>query len=217
MTVSEALRTRYSCRAFDGRPVPRALLTEVLEDAFRTPSCENSQPWEVYVAEGAAVEEIRQGFETCRRQKEKPVLDERFDGVWTEEMRPRIDTYFDGIYAHEERQNLDYTLQKRGLFFAPCIVYLCMDKRLPSWSMFDLGAFAQSLMLSAVEHGLDTMPAAVYISYPQVLSQVLGIPEGQKPVIGIGVGYADQSRSINTYRTQRKGTDQVKFCQEGAQ
>lgn len=43
---------RYSCRAYDGRPVGRELLLKVLEDARLAPSAVNRQPWTFIVVEG---------------------------------------------------------------------------------------------------------------------------------------------------------------------
>ena len=211
MTVHDALLSRYSCRCFSDRAVSRDLLEEILADAFRSPSCENSQPWRLFVAGLETMALIRKRYEECRKAKTPSDLDRRFDGSWPEEMKGRIDAYFDGILEHEPRKNLDYTLQKRNLFYAPVMVFICIDKALPTWSVFDSGLFAQSLMLSATEHGLSTMASAVSVSYPQVLREVLGIPENLKVVIGIGIGYPDTDHKVNTFRTDRKDISEVRF------
>ena len=46
-----------------------------------------------------------------------------------------------------------------SLFGAPAVAWLCLDRALSPWSLFDLGTFAQSLMLAATELGLDSVPA----------------------------------------------------------
>jgi nitroreductase len=51
-TVTEALRARFSCRAFLDRPVERALVEEILALAARAPSGGNLQPWHVDVLAG---------------------------------------------------------------------------------------------------------------------------------------------------------------------
>ena len=55
MKVSQALRERRSVRAFLDRPVPPALLREVLELAARAPSSGNLQPWRIHVLQGEAL------------------------------------------------------------------------------------------------------------------------------------------------------------------
>lgn len=209
MTVKEALKNRFSCRFFLDDPISDDVLNDILKSAFCSPSCENSQPWEIYIAGPETMDKIREEFENNRKQKIPMDLDRRFDGNWTEEMLPRINDYFDEIYEHEPRKNLDYTLQKRNLFYAPAMIFLCIDNNLPTWSVFDTGIFAQSLMLAATEHGLATMPSAVSVAYPQLLHELLKIPENSRIIIGIGIGYPDLNHSINQFRTTRKSTDEI--------
>ena len=211
MDVQQALESRHSCRCFLEREVPREQLEEVLRAAFLSPSCENSQPWEIFVAGPKAMCKIRQGYESCRKQKIRADLDNRFDGQWAPQMRGRIDEYFDGICAHEPHKNLDYTLQKWELFHAQTMIFVCLDRCLPSWSVFDCGSFVQSLMLSATEHGLATIASAVSVSYPQVLHEVLGIPENLLVFIGVGIGYPDPAAPINQFCTSRKSIDEIRF------
>ena len=52
--VDQAITTRMSARAFTAKPVPREVLTHLLELAARSPSGTNTQPWKVYVLQGAA-------------------------------------------------------------------------------------------------------------------------------------------------------------------
>jgi len=211
MTVKDAMYSRFSCRVFSEKAVPREILQEILKDSFQSPSCENSQPWDIYVAGPEAMERLRAEYETLRKAKAPMDLNNRFDGKWTEEMAPRIDAYFDGIIEHEERGNLDYTLQKRNLFYVSTMVFLCLDQGLPSWSLFDSGIFAQSLMMLAAERGLSTMASAVSVAYPDAIRRVLHIPESKKIVIGIGIGYPDETASVNRFRTDRKGTDDIHY------
>lgn len=49
MEVSEAIRLRRSVRAYDSRPVPEDVLTEVLEAGRIAPSAMNYQPWHFIV------------------------------------------------------------------------------------------------------------------------------------------------------------------------
>jgi nitroreductase len=49
MELLEALKARKSIRVFKTDPVPRALLTEILEAARWSPSWGDTQPWELAV------------------------------------------------------------------------------------------------------------------------------------------------------------------------
>lgn len=211
MTVKEALNSRFSCRVFQDMPVEKKVLEEIFEDAFRTPSWANSQPWDIYVAGKEQMEKILQGMNDCRKQRVHTSLDLPFRGVWSEEAKKHMDQFFEDVYACEERRNLDFTMQNRNLFYAPCAVFICMEKGLSAWSYYDIGAFSQSLMLSATEHGLATIPAAVFVGYPDLIRQVMQIPDNKDVIIGIGIGYADMDVKVNHFKSQRKSVSEVVY------
>ena len=51
--VDQAITSRMSARAFTQQAVSRELITEILQVASRAPSGTNTQPWKVYVLQGA--------------------------------------------------------------------------------------------------------------------------------------------------------------------
>lgn len=59
MDVIEAIKTRRSIRAYKAEPVPKKLLTELMQTCLNSPSWANSQPWEFAIVGGAAMQEIR--------------------------------------------------------------------------------------------------------------------------------------------------------------
>jgi nitroreductase len=62
MTVKDALNARSSIRAFLDKPVEREKLQAILEAAVRTPSWGNSQPWELFIAQGETLKRIKSAF-----------------------------------------------------------------------------------------------------------------------------------------------------------
>ena len=59
MRTTDAVRARYSVRAFLDRPVEPALVTEILDVARRSPSGGNLQPWHVDVLTGTALADLK--------------------------------------------------------------------------------------------------------------------------------------------------------------
>ena len=57
-SVDQAITGRHSVRAFTSQTVDKATLLELLNIAARAPSGTNCQPWQVYVATGAARDRI---------------------------------------------------------------------------------------------------------------------------------------------------------------
>ena len=54
----DLVRSRNSVRAFTSQPVSRELISGILDIAARAPSGTNTQPWQVYVLQGAARDEL---------------------------------------------------------------------------------------------------------------------------------------------------------------
>ena len=52
MEFMDAIKTRYSCRKFDGRPVEPAQLAAILEAGRLAPTAKNLQEQRIYVAQG---------------------------------------------------------------------------------------------------------------------------------------------------------------------
>ena len=60
MSVSEAVSTRMSCRAFLDTPVSGETIREILDAAKRAPSGGNLQPWHVHVVAGDPLRQLRE-------------------------------------------------------------------------------------------------------------------------------------------------------------
>src|SRR5690606_23177544 len=58
-TVSAAVRTRHSIRAFTSQPVDPRVLREVIAKAARAPSGGNVQPWNIIVLGGPELEGMK--------------------------------------------------------------------------------------------------------------------------------------------------------------
>lgn len=208
MDVNEALSTRYSARAFLPKPVDSDVIRTVLKAAERTPSWANTQPWDVFVASGESLERIRKGFAACHEQGMKPETEFSLPGVWSETAKQCMQELMSSQREGELSESFkDFVSLNHTFFNAPMVIFLCLDEVLSPWSLYDLGAYSQSVMLSATEQGLDTIPAINLVWFPQVIREELRIPENLKIAIGIAVGYADPSHGINAFRSSRRAFD----------
>jgi nitroreductase len=96
-----------------------------------------------------------------------------------------------------------------AFYGAPHAIYLYQDSSLSSWSLFDLGLFAQTLMLAAQAKGLGTVPQGFATDYAQDIKQYLGIPADKRLTLGISIGYPDMTAPVNSYRTERSPVEEV--------
>ena len=215
MNVREALDARYSCRAFTAAPVTRAQIEAIVAAACRAPSWANTQPWEVFVAAGEPLERIREGYLRRAEEGAERVLEIAAPASWPEAHRARTAELMRvrfGILG-VERDDADarrrLLLRNYRLFDAPAVAWLCLDRALSPWSLYDLGAFAQSLMLAAAEAGLDSIPAVMLAGWPDIVRAELAVPESLAIAIGIAIGHAEREDPLNKVRSPRRPLAEV--------
>jgi nitroreductase len=182
----------------------------IMEAANRTASWANTQPWEIFVAAGEPLEQLREAFaeEFARDATRNPDLPIPRD--WPAEMEQRMvelrAARFNALGAdqHDASVRKELVEQNRRFFGAPAVVYLCMDRSLTSWSIFDIGMMAQSIMLAATHHGIGSIPAFNLVAFPDLVRAGLGIPDKLQIIIGIALGYEEDSSPHNRYRSSRR-------------
>jgi len=210
MDVVCALNTRFTVRAFKPDPIDRGTLERIMEAALKAPSWANTQPWEIYVAGGEVLNRLREAYVTNLKNCVARNPDLPAPKQWPPALQKRMDTLRSERIATIERVCLDKTLLKDlsemnyHFFHAPVVAYICMDRTLTPWSIFDLGLFSQSLMLAARHFGIDSAPAVTLAAHPDLIRKELKIPDDLSIIIGIALGYADAGHPQNQYRTTRR-------------
>ena len=216
MDVLEAIQTRYSVRAFLPRPVPREIVMKIMAAAIRSPSGGNGQPWEIVVAGGSAMKNIRQAYQE-RAQAEAAApgaplgppappalpafIQERMTTIRNERIRLL------GLDPADPASGKIFLEWRSRLFGAPVLVVIGMHKALSSY--LDIGILVQTICLAAQHFGVDSIIASSAVAYPDILRRELDIPENLNLVIGVGLGYPDPASIINTYRSPRRPLQDV--------
>ena len=210
MDVVGALNTRFTARAFASDPIDRQTLEKVMEAALKSPSWANTQPWEVYVAGGEVLNRLREAYVANLKNCVARNPDLTAPKQWPPALLMRMEALRSERMATLERVCLDKAAIK-GLaemnyhfFHAPVVAYICMDRTLTPWSIYDLGLFSQSLMLAARHFGLDSAPAVTLVAHPDLIRKELNIPVDLQIIIGIALGYADAEHPQNKFRSPRR-------------
>jgi len=215
MDTLTCITNRRSIRAFQEKPVPQDLLREIIATACWSPSYKNTQPWQIMVVSGAKKAGLSQMMIDLLDKGIQPSPDLPAPESWPEAEQARID------YLMAKRQELTgmdlsdpaiITRAKKANFSfygAPHAIYLYQDSSLSQWSLFDLGLFAQTLMLAAQAKGLGTVPQGFATDYAQQTKEYLGIPADKRLVLGISIGYPDMTAPVNSYRTERSPVEEV--------
>ena len=215
MDVLDAMRTRYTARAYKPQPVDKETVLKILEAANRAPSWGNSQPWHIYVAAGEVTERIRQGFLERLHQGVPRQLDIPGVEKWPAAEQQRIGENGAARFkamgiARDDKVARQGMVENNHRFFgAPCVVYICMDRTLTTWSVYDIGLLTENILLAATEYGVDSAVAVNLVNYPDIIRAEMGIPDSLAVVIGIALGYADPDDKWNIYRSTRRPIEEV--------
>ena len=217
MSVDDAIHSRMSTRAFTSQAVPRDLIVELLQLASRAPSGTNTQPWKVYVLQGASRDalvekvcathdamradpalaaEYREEYDYYPEQWVSPYIDRRRENGW-------------GLYGllgigKGDKDKMHAQHQRNFRFFdAPVGLMFTVDRVMGRGSLLDYGMFLQSLMLAARARGLHTCPQAAWNGYAKIILPLIGAGASEMLVCGMALGYADETQIVNTFHTPR--------------
>jgi nitroreductase len=215
MNVINALNSRKAVRNFIPNPVEKETLVKIMTAANRTPSWADTQPWEIFVATGDVLNGLRQAFldkynagapsqpELSIPQDWPPALKQRM----AENMANRYAEL--GLDRNDKQARQDILRRNYEFFNAPMVIYLCMERSLTAWSIFDVGMMAQSIMLAAQEFGVGSIPAVQLVVYPELIREELGIPEELMILLGIALGYEDEDDQANKPVSLRRPVEEV--------
>ncbi|MBI4698858.1 MAG: nitroreductase family protein [Nitrospirae bacterium] len=215
MEAIECIRTRRSIRKFKPEPVPKNILMEILDTAKWSPSYKNSQPWEVLIISGAKKEALTRLLTDLLEKGVKPCPDIPEPVFWPRAEESRIAHLYKrraeatGINLSDPNVLKKAKAANFSFYGAPHAIYLFQEASLSQWSLFDLGLFAQSLMLSAHAHGIGTVPQAFATDYAEHIKSYLDIPKTKRLVLGISIGYPDMGSPVNSFRTDRVSTEDI--------
>jgi len=211
MHVRDALIARKSVRAFLDRPVPRALIEQILDAARHAPSGANTQPWQVAVVSGACKQALQQQLEHAFRSGVPAHMDDQYyPRCWRSPYRERRQACGLQLYGaldidrqDKVRRHEQWAANYRA-FDAPVFLFFFLDADLELGSRLDYGMFLQSLMLAAVDCGLATCAQAALAEYPDIVRQALNYDATHLLLCGMALGYEDRHAPVNSYRTPRE-------------
>jgi nitroreductase len=213
MDFEHVVDGRYSVREFSDRRISLSKLRQIVKEAQKAPSWVNSQPWKVYIATGTSLSQVKAMFhrQDVAQAASNPDLAVMSRDDWGGQTQANMKKWRHDIVAHfssfeEAHQTMTDAMLK--LNNAPAIAYITIPQSTPAWSVFDAGAFAQTLMLAARNQGIDSIPTYNSVRFPDEIKSILQIPLDERLIIGIELGYATNS-TINKYRADRVPLDQV--------
>ena len=203
----ELMKARHSCRKFQSKPIPEEVLKDIISISLHAPSWCNSQPWNIYVASGQTLEEIRKEWISKSESNIKGYADinpgHRTD--FSEKSQAIMAKFYK---CWDDFPPKDAAECNPHIFNAPTMVYLTVNKGHTEYAVLDLGGLEMAIMLAAKDHGVDSIPAYTTIMYPDVLRKYLKISDKEDIVIGIALGYEEKCK-INEHRSVKMTLDEA--------
>jgi nitroreductase len=216
MNVTDAIRSRMSCRAFLDTPVPLETLRDILETARQAPSGGNLQPWQVHVLAGRRLDEFvrlirtKLAVEPQGEGTEYPVYPPNLKEPYrSRRFKCGEDLYATiGIARGDRSARLAQFARNYEFFGAPAAMFFVVDRIMGADQWADVGMFMQSIMLLARERGLHTCPQEAWASWHRTVTEFLGLPAELMLFCGLAIGHRDESAPINRLRTDRASIEE---------
>ncbi len=217
MEFDQVIRQRRSIRGYLDKPVPQALVREVLALALRAPTSLNTQPWNFYVVTGAVLDRIRQGnvernlagvphsrefrmgpgYEGPHRERQIGIAKQLFAAM--------------GIARHDAAARQDWVMRGFRQFDAPLSIVVTYDRVLHGSDIapFDCGGVVNCLVNAAWSRGLGCVINSQGIMQSPVVRTEAGIPDDQVIQTCVAMGWPDDGFPANAVVSQRKSVDEA--------
>ena len=206
-SVDAAILSRFSARAFLNKPVEKSVLEDLLQVAARAPSGTNTQPWKVYVLQGATKDKlVNEVCDAHNAMAANPALAADFAEAYDYYPEKWVSPYIDrrrengwGLYGllgitRGDKDRMHAQHQRNYRFFdAPVGLMFTLDKVMGRGSLVDYGMFLQTLMVAARGHGLHTCPQAAWNGFAKIILPHIGAGDNEMLVCGMALGHADPS------------------------
>jgi nitroreductase len=210
--VLSAITARHCKRAYVDRPVPKALLQEVLTAAAHAPSTRNTQLWQVAVVSGAA--RARLADQLCADfDADKPIRPDYVNRPATldQPYLARAEAAGAGVLkakgiARNDPQARRAHLRDNYRFYgAPVAMILHLPADASPGTFLEMGCFLQNIMIGLVACGLGSCPQYSVAGYGDRLRSELGLGADRLIVCSLAVGYPDPDAPINAFAPERAG------------
>jgi len=209
MSATEAITSRRSIRAFTHDPVDDDTIRSILTHASRAASGTNIQPWHVIVLQGQALTEVIDAVQAAFDSGDSETDELYYPSEFVEPYlarRRKIGWDMYGLLEIERGQYEKMAAQHRKnyeFFGAPVGMFFTMHETMNYGGWLDMGLFMGNIMTLAREHGLHTCPQAAWREYESVVHDALALPEDQRLICGLALGYEDTTDIVNELRTER--------------
>ncbi len=210
MSLETAVMSRRSVRGFQNKEVPQDLLNKVFDIARWAPSGTNIQPWQSYVASGATRDALREQMMAAVKNGSPPNQDYKesqktLGQVWKNRRRECAAVLYRAmnISWEDKKSRNAAAFRNFELFDAPHVAFICMDESFGLGRAWDVGMYAQTLMLAMTANGLASCAQGTMAHHPELVRKAFDLGPEMKVLFGLSFGYEDTTMKVNSAHTQR--------------
>lgn len=211
LSALESMHARRSIREFEPELVPADTIRQVVEAAGHAPSSKNTQPWRLYLVQGAALKALVADYLAAFDSGRAPKPGYRYSpdplpDSWM--ARARAVGY--GIFQHkgiareDKEKRRQHDRENFEFFGAPQVFFIGTQESAYSHGTFlDCGFVFDNLMLGLVSLGLGSCPQFSAVAYPDLLRKHIPGSEDTLFIAGLPFGRPKAGSHINAFQPPR--------------
>ncbi|MDQ5987552.1 MAG: Nitroreductase NfnB [Syntrophus sp. SKADARSKE-3] len=214
MELKEAIKGRRSIRKFKEDQIPKEKLQAIFDQARWAPSWGNTQCWTFHVLSGHPLAAYKTGINERMARGEAHASDISMPNKWPELLKNRYSETGKLVLsslsiAREDKISRNRFYEDMAVLFgAPCLAVGCIPREIRGeYAMLDMGLIIQTLCLAAWDQGIGSCIMAVSVGYAPLLRQIAAIPDDRLIVMGVALGFPDESHPINRFPRIRMEMD----------
>ena len=212
MNIFSAMKERRSVRAYSDKPVSREDIEAVIAAAGLAPSAINLQPWEFIVSYGEEKERLVRRLKKAHSERKVscgPGTAKPLPQKYTERSRKALAVMEPKISQSGMPFNRFIEEGSCSFYGAPIAIIVTIDRVFPAIRYLDVGMSVSYLLLVAQANGLSTCPIGLIVAYADDIAEVLNISPEKEILLGISMGYADESAPANDFKTGREELSEI--------
>lgn len=214
LNAIDAMKSRRSIREFEDTLVPMDVIEQLVEAAGNAPSSKNTQPWKLFLVQGAALEALR--AEYCAAfdagvpgKPEYTYSPNPLPDAWSHRARECGMGIFQhkGIGREDKEKRRAHDRANFEFFGAQQVFFLATEKNSYSYGTFlDCGLVFDNLMLGLTAQGFGSCPQFSTMSYPEILKKHIPGSENALFIAALPFGVPRKDSVVNGFQPKRLAT-----------
>lgn len=216
LNAIQAMQARRSIREFGPELVPMETVRQVVEAAGRAPSSKNTQPWRLFLVQGAALESLKRDYLAAFDSGVKPSPGYRYSpDPLPEAWAARAKTCGIGIFKHKgigrddadkrrahDRENFHFFGAKQVFFIGTSATSNA------NGTFVDCGFVLDNLMLALTSLGFGSCPQFSAVCYPDILRKHIPGSEDTVFIAALPFGRPKAGSHVNQFQPDRLPVDE---------